>query len=137
MEIEGTLKSNLNYSTNQVVSLFFNNGYIFLIPGILYIIILTARALQLTSNRLEMLILSIAVLFPLMTAFLATDLHRWVSLSANMALFLTLRLIGDDGSKPAKWNAFLCIFCFLAPFGAADYDKPFPVHRFVLEKFLT
>ena len=143
-EIEGTFKENLKYSTNHVISLFLNNGYhvhnngyIFLIPGILYIIILIARALQLSSSRLEMLILVIAVLFPLLIAFVATDLHRWVSFSANMALLLTLRLMRDDGSETAKWNAVLCIFCFLAPFGAADYDKPFPVHRIVLEKLLN
>lgn len=144
IEIAGTFKGNMKYSTNHVISLFLNNGYhahkygyIFLIPGILYIIILTMRALRFTPNRLKMLILVFAVLFPLMAAFVATDLHRWVSLSANMALLLTLRLMRGDGSETVKWNAVLCIFCFLAPFGAADYDKPFPVHRIVIEKLLN
>ena len=84
-----------------------------------------------------MLIIVFVVVFPLMAAFVATDLYRWISFSANMALLLTLRLIRDDGSQTAKWNAVLCVFCILAPFGAADYDKPFPVHRFVLEKLLN
>ena len=141
---DSAFKENLRYCTNHVISLFLDNGYhphkygfIFFIPGVLYIIILTARALQFTPSRLEMLMLVFAVLFPLMAAFVATDLHRWVSLSANMALLLTLRLMRDDGSETSKWNAVLCIFCFLAPFGAADYDKPFPVHRFALEKLLN
>jgi hypothetical protein len=141
---DSTFKENLIYCTNHIISLFLDNGYhdhkygfIFFIPGILYIIILTARALQLTPSRLEMLILVFAVLFPLMAAFVATDLHRWVSFSANMALLLTLRLMRDDGSETSKWNAVLCIFCFLAPFGAADYDKPFPVHRLALERLLN
>ncbi len=142
IEINGdTFKENLKHCTNNLISLFVDNGYhahkygyLFFIPGVLYIIILTARALQLISSRLDMFIIVFAVLFPLLAAFVAADLHRWVSLSANMALLLTLRLIRDNGSENSKWNAVICIFCFLAPFGSTDYDKPFPVHRFALEK---
>lgn len=144
IEINSTFKETLSYSTNDFISLFLDNsyhphknGFIFFIPGILYIIILTARAVSLVPSRQEISILVIVVSFPLMATFVGTDLHRWVAFSANMALLLTLRLMRNDGSETSIWNAVLCIFCFLAPFGSADYQNPFPVHRLALDRLLN
>ncbi len=134
-EVSSTVAGNL-LSSGQVFSLFNSSNYIFLLPGFLYILILIARGWKLTSSRLETLILIIAVLFPLLIAFVASDLHRWVGMSANMALLLTLRLMQGDGSKVARWNVVLCGFCLLAPFGAAVLERPFPMHQFVIEKFM-
>jgi hypothetical protein len=123
-------------AAGQVFSLVNSGRYIFLLPGFFYILILIARGWKLTSSRLETLIFIIAVLFPLLTALVAADLHRWVGMSANMALLLTLRSMQGDGSKVATWNVVLCGFCLLAPFGGAELERPFPLHQFVIEKFM-
>jgi|TARA_B110000908_G_C10196653_1_gene423264 hypothetical protein len=134
VEVGSTVGRNLS-SADQVFSLFNSGSYIFLLPGFFYILILIARGWKLTSSQPETLIFTIAVLFPLLTAFVATDLHRWVGMSANMALLLTLRSMQGNGSKVATWNVVLCGFCLLAPFGGAELDRPFPLHQFVIEKF--
>jgi hypothetical protein len=135
VEVGSTVARNLS-SANQVFSLFRGNNYIFLMPGLFYILILIARGVKLTSSRLESLMLIIAVVFPLLTAFVATDLHRWVAMSANMALLITLRSVQGDGSETPKLNAAICVFCLLAPFGGAELNRPFPLHQFVIERLL-
>ena len=130
-------------SSNFTTNLFYRATYfpfstktiMFLIPGILYILFLTTRGLKLASGRLESLIFVISVLFPLLAAVVAVDFYRWIGMSANMALLLTLRLMQNDRSRTEKWNAILCSFCLLAPFGVAHY-RPFPIHQFVIEKLL-
>ena len=132
-EVSSNVATNLIYRATHYP--FSAVTVLFLIPGILYILFLTARGVKLTSGRLESLILAISVLFPLLAAVVAADFFRWIGMSANMALLVTLRLMQDDGSKTEKWNAILCGFCLLAPFGVAHY-RPFPIHQFVIEKLL-
>jgi hypothetical protein len=135
VEVASTIGRNL-YAVDRVFSLFNTGGYIFLLPGIFYILVLIARGSKFTSSRLETFIFIIAVLFPLLTSFIASDLHRWVGMSANMALLLTLRSMQNDGSQVKTWNVVLCGFCLLAPFGGAELGRPFPLHQFVIERFL-
>jgi len=58
-------------------------------------------------------------------------------MSANMALLLTLHLAARENATMSKWNLPIALFCVLAPFGAAELERPFPLHQFVLEKIKT
>lgn len=107
---------------------------LFVIPVLVYVVLLTLRAREHTSNAKETAFLIFAVTATLFAAFLANDLHRWGGMSANMAILLLLRLVARDGRQVSKWNAALAVCCLFAPFGAAELERPFPLHYFVVEK---
>ena len=71
--------------------------FIFILPSLFYVGILIFRALQNVNSKTEVFFIVFAILFPLLTAFVAMDIYRWIAMSANMALLLTLKLV----SKPA------------------------------------
>lgn len=106
---------------------------VFLLPLLLYVGLLTVRALQYARNKGEAAMLIAAVTAPLLASFLANDLHRWGGMAANMGLLLTLRLAARDGNEVSKWNLILAFCCLLAPFGAAELERPFPLHFFLAE----
>jgi hypothetical protein len=110
--------------------------FIFILPSLFYVGILIFRAVQNVHSRTEIFFLVFVILFPLLTAFVAMDIYRWIAMSANMALLLTLKLVSKTGYTHSKWNLLIAIFCLFAPFGAAGYERPFPMHQFILEKFL-
>ena len=124
-------------STISLLSLFENRKVFFLIPPLVYVIFLTLRVLQYGRRHGEAVLLVAAILAPLLTSFLATDLHRWVAMSANMALLLTLCLAARENTTMSKWNIPIALCCFFAPFGAAELERPFPLHQFMLEKIKT
>ncbi|MCX7567504.1 hypothetical protein OS189_14235 [Sulfitobacter sp. F26169L] len=106
---------------------------VFLLPVLLYVGLLTLRALQYVRGNGEIMLVIAAVVAPLMASFLANDFHRWGGMGANMALLLTLRLAVREGDETSKWNLILAFCCLLAPFGAAELERPFPLHSFVVE----
>ncbi len=110
--------------------------FIFILPSLFYVGILIIRVVQNVHSKTEVFFLIFVILFPLLTAFVAMDIYRWIAMSANMALLLTLKLVSKTGYTYSKWNLLIAIFCLFAPFGAAGYERPFPMHQFILEKFL-
>lgn len=136
VEVGSPVEHNLN-STDKLLSILKSGKVVFLIPSLSYVIFLTLRALQYGRGHGEGVLLVAAISAPLLTSLVATDLHRWVAMSANMALLLTLRLAAREGTTMSNWNIPIALFCFLAPFGAADLERPFPLHQFVLEKIKT
>lgn len=136
VEVGYSVEYNLN-STDKLLSILTSERVIFLSLPLVYVIFLTLRVLQYSKSHGESLLVVVAISSPLLTSFVATDLHRWVAMSANMALLLTLRLAAREGTTMSKWNIPLALFCVLAPFGAAELERPFPLHQFVLEKIKT
>lgn len=106
---------------------------VFLLPILFYVGLLILRALQYVRGTGEAMMLIAAVVAPLLASFLANDFHRWGGMGANMALLLTLRLAVRKGDVTSKWNLILAFCCLLAPFGAAELERPFPLHFFVVE----
>jgi len=133
VEVGSPLEYNLNL-TDEFFSTLKSGTVVFLIPPFLYVLFLTVRALQYGRGFGENMLLVAAISAPLLTSLVATDLHRWVAMSANMALLLTLLLASRDRTTKSKWNIPIALFCFLAPFGGAELERPFPLHQFVLEK---
>ncbi len=80
--------------------------------------------------------MTVAVVSPLFAALVATDYYRWVAMSANMAILLTLVVVVQTGKTDSRWNAPLLLYCVLAPFGGAAIDRPFPMHQFIIERLL-
>lgn len=124
-----------NLSASHELFLAVKEGRIlFLLPLLLYVGVLTMRALRYARSSGETALLLAAVTTPLLVSFLANDFQRWVAMSANMALLVTLRLAAREGDELSKWNLVLAAFCLLAPFGAAELERPFPLHFFLIEK---
>ncbi len=109
-------------------------GAAFLIVPLIYAILVWLRLLSVSMLTSDKVLLSIAVVFPLLTSFLATDLYRWIGLSAGLGLILTLSVIGKDRAPKSDFTYALLPFSLLAPFGAAQIDRPFPLQQFVLER---
>ncbi|MRU15698.1 hypothetical protein FDP25_09675 [Roseovarius sp. A21] len=125
------------YSAYRLLSSLNSGEVAFVLLPLVYVVFLTLRALQYVNGYGESALLFAAISAPLLTSLVATDLHRWVAMSANMALLLTLLLASRDGATISKWNIPIALFCFLAPFGAAELERPFPLHQFVLEEMMT
>lgn len=115
----GSIKSNLVY-----ISL-----------PIFYVALLCFVLVKNTDDIVISIGFVLSVLSPLATYLVATDLHRWIAISATMAILLIL-LISEK--KPIIVSrlgyALLLFFIVLAPFGGAEIERPFPVHQFLIEK---
>jgi hypothetical protein len=134
-EVSTSGQLNLSLSTQYHFDHIKDGRFIYALLPLFYVGILILRAVQNIYSRSEVFFLVFAVLFPLLIAFVAMDIYRWIAMSANMALLLTLKIVAKSGHTYSKWNILIAIFCLLAPFGAAGYGRPFPMHQFVLEKF--
>lgn len=103
-----------------------------------YLALLTVVLVRQESQGLRRVLLIVSVLAPLPAYLVATDFHRWIGLSANMALLLLLALTDIYGVTLRKrWLAALLAFSLLAPFGGAVIDNPFPAHKFILNRLLS
>lgn len=121
----------------QILLSNFENGKIFfLLPSVLYLVILILRIFNYASPDLNKPLLFAAIIFPMLISLVAWDYPRWIAISANMSIFITLKLISKSGATYSKWNKILAIFCLLAPFGTVVVDQPFPLHQFVIEKLI-
>ena len=109
-------------------------GGAFLIVPLIYAVLVWLRLLSASTLTSDKVLLSVATVFPLLTSILATDLYRWIGLSAGLGLILTLSLAGKGAAPKSGFTYALLPFSLLAPFGAGQIDRPFPLHQFVLEK---
>lgn len=135
-EVSSSVQTNFD-STSFLLSLAVLKNTPFLILPLLYILFLLIRSVGYTQSVKESVFLCIVILFPLLAFFVATDWYRWISMSANMAILLTLVLASEQGKTSSKLNIPIFLLCFLAPFGAADLSRPFPVHQFLLDKLVV
>ncbi len=133
VEVGSQLEHNFNLA-KSLSSVLQSYKILFLFLPLLYLVFLTLRVLQYSKSYGEVLLLVAAIFAPLLTSLVATDLHRWVAMSANMALLLTLRLASREGTTLSKWNIPIALFCFMAPLGGAELERPFPLHQFLFEK---
>lgn len=78
----------------------------------------------------------LCTLFPLAIVVLASDVYRWFGMSANLSL-LSL-LFAFRLGQPVLTRSLLVLlpFSLLAPLGSFPWDRPFPLHQFVLEKLI-
>ena len=83
--------------THYLIMAIEDGRIIFVLPVLVYVGLLTVRALQYARMARESVFLVVAVVATLLASFLANDLHRWGGMSANMAILITLRLAARDG----------------------------------------
>lgn len=112
-------------------------GAAFLIIPLIYAILVWLRLLSVPLITSDKVLLSIAIVFPLLASFLATDLYRWIGISAGLGLMLTLSFMGKGAAPKSGFTYALLPFSFLAPFGAAQIDRPFPLQQFVMERLFS
>ena len=136
LEVGSPVEQTLS-SANSLFSVLSGGKIVFLILPLVYVLFLTLRSLQSVRGYGEASLLIAAISAPWLTSLVATDLHRWVAMSANMAILLTLRLAAREGRAVSKWNIPIALFCLLAPFGGAELERPFPLHQFVFERILS
>ncbi|MFZ5965218.1 hypothetical protein ACOXXX_19920 [Thalassococcus sp. BH17M4-6] len=106
---------------------------VFLLIPLLYLVLVTARLISYSKNKLERLVFVLSALCPLLVSFLAADLYRWIGMSANVGLLLTLSILERETGSRSKITFVLLPFSLLAPFGAAQIDRPFPAQQLIWE----
>ena len=136
-EISSTLGSHVKSSLVTLVSYFKNGKIIFLLPVLFYLTILTLRVLNFVPYKFNKFILILVIMFPIFVSLFAWDFPRWIAMSANMAILITLKLVARDGLSHNKWNIIIAIFCLCAPFGTVVVDQPLPLHQFVIDKLIN
>ena len=109
--------------------------WLFIALPLLYMGLVVYRAVRATDDALLKWLVLFSALVPMSAYFVATDFYRWVGMSANMALALTLVLAVHHPTRflpRLQW--LMLLFVFVAPFGSATIDRPFPMQQFLLEK---
>ncbi len=135
-ELASTTDENASTSL-QILLVEVRQGFLYLLLPLIYVALLCIRLFDLSSDRRVGILCVSASLFPLLVAFLATDYYRWIAMSSNMAILLTLVFVAQQRSAGSRWNTALLAFCLLAPFGSAEIERPFPMHQFALERLLN
>jgi len=136
-EINSSLERNITTSMKILFSNFENGKIIFLLPILLYLTVLMLRTVRYMPSYLDKILLTIVIIFPMITSLVAWDYPRWIAMSANMSILITLKLAAKNNSSYSKWNKLIVIFCLFAPFGTAQIDHPLPLHQFVFDKLMN
>jgi len=136
-EINSSLERNITTSMKILFSNFENGKIIFLLPILLYLTVLMLRTVRYMPSYLDKILLTIVIIFPMITSLVAWDYPRWIAMSANMSILITLKLAAKNNRSYSKWNKLIVIFCLFAPFGTAGIDHPLPLHQFVFDKLMN
>lgn len=134
-EVSSTTTQNASESSQRLLSSL-SLATPFLMLPLMYATLVLARLLSYATNGPDKLTLAAVTVFPILTAFFATDLYRWIGMSADIGLLLTLVMVGEKAAPRSSLTYALLPFSLLAPLGAAQIDRPFPLHQFVLERLL-
>ncbi|MCX7568210.1 hypothetical protein OS189_17855 [Sulfitobacter sp. F26169L] len=135
-EIASTAEQNSTISLQNLTTEL-KTDFFWLIVPLTYVTLLIARLWTYSDRLLESVAISTAVVAPLLAVLVATDYHRWIAMSANIGILFTLVYAAKTGRSSSRWNTPLLVMCLLAPFGTAAIDRPFPMHQFVIEKFIN
>lgn len=124
-------------SSKEIASALASKLYYIFLP-LLYVALVIYRLMCLITGTRWKFLYAATTLLPLLVFTVAMDFYRWVGMSANMALLLSLVLVSlrkEALDTCPKWLAPVILsFALLAPFGSAALDRPFPMHQFLLEK---
>ena len=108
---------------------------IYLLIPVAYAALALVLLLRNERRRHFQLLLAVSAVTPLLVYVVATDLYRWVGMSANMSLLL---LMVYGARQPLKLGRtpliVMMMFSLFAPFGGAVIDNPLPMHKFALKK---
>jgi hypothetical protein len=118
-----------------VLPLLWRRPYLPLVPAI-YALLLAALVFRHAEGpaRRHRAWLVATLLAPWLVIVLASDLYRWLALSANLSLLAMMRLsaTGALHIPPGRFR-WLLPFTLLAPFGKAGLERPFPAHQLLIE----
>jgi len=111
-----------------------HTGYLLIPMG--YAAFVFALVFRNEPRPLYRLMLAASALAPFAIYLIATDIYRWIGMSANVSLML-LMFYGSRqqlrlGRTPL---VLLLVFSIFAPFGGPVIQSPFPIHTFILKKF--
>jgi hypothetical protein len=85
-------------------------------------------------GKTRSLLLLLSIVFPIAATIVATDYYRWTSISACLGLVAMIFLMSKGMLSLPRWSLVpLICFSILAPFGAAELDRPFPLHQYLWE----
>ncbi len=134
LEIFSSVKENKDIGTQMLLSL--KNNFLYPLIPFSYALswaIINAKNTRTTTWKKFFILL--VLLFPLLASFVASDLYRWIGMSANISILYAIlytKIKGEFISK--RMFLFLLLFSLFAPFGAAGIERPFPAHQLMLEK---
>ena len=135
-EVSQSASDNISDTTSTFAENMIRDAIFLAIPC-LYIALVISRLATCSRSGLEKAMLVGSSVFPLFAALVATDLYRWIGMSANIGLLLTLFSVGQGFDARPKFTVALLPFCLLAPLGAAQTDWPFPIHQSVWQALIS
>lgn len=107
------------------------------IPTAYALLVATIAATGLKAKLIMRVLVFAAITFPLAAIFVASDYYRWTSLSALGGIFAIVALVSANRCDVSYRNKVLVgLFCVFAPFGGADFARPFPMHEFLMERLV-
>jgi hypothetical protein len=135
-QVSSGIESNAASSIGMIKSLA-DVGYsmIFIAAPTIYAIYVALIVSAFSSMGIKRsLLLSLSILFPIAATIVAADYYRWTSLSACLGLVSMILLLAKGMLSLPRWS-FVPLICFsiLAPFGAAELERPFPLHQYLWE----
>ena len=132
-EISVSSRESAEYTVSTYMD--FPWSHLMLLPiPLIYVCLVAARLAAYDNSASRRAVLIVAALFPLLVSFFATDLYRWIGMSASMGLLLTLQAEKQGGRGRSGLSYALLPFSCLGPLGAARIDWPFPVLQFLLDR---
>jgi len=110
-----------------------HTGYL-LIP-MAYATFLFALLIRNEQRVLYRLLLAASATAPFVIYLIATDIYRWIGMSANMSLMLLMFYGSRQQLRLGRTPLILLLaFSICAPFGGPVIQSPFPIHTFILKK---
>jgi hypothetical protein len=132
-EISTTAEQNVAVTKRYAFSELQKSFVYFIIPAS-YLLFLIIRLRSYSTSTYEFLILALASIAPLLIVLVATDFYRWIAMSANLAILVTLAKAERKEIAQPRLNLVLLAFFIFSPFGTAQIDRPLPAHQFVFDR---
>ncbi|HEY8382348.1 MAG TPA: hypothetical protein VIL09_09375 [Microvirga sp.] len=132
-EVSSGAAANMSAALGQSLS----RHWAYLLLPIAYCALLCAFATRAFRSHgiVAQALVALSTLTPLVITLVATDVYRWIGLSASLSLVALLQALTWGGAAPRHLVPILLPFSLLAPFGAYPWERPFPVHQAVLERW--
>lgn len=124
-----------NLQTPEAMMKVLGDNLLYIAVPLFYMLLLITRSVMYANGRGLKALVLLACVAPLTTYVIATDFHRWVSMSGNMAIALTLVLaVVQPKATPAWLNWLILSFILFGPFSTLMLDQPFPMYHLLLKK---
>ncbi|VVQ26643.1 hypothetical protein [Pseudomonas fluorescens] len=133
-EVFSSVDSNLNTGVNALLQIPEKIKYT-IIPILYALLWALSNSYYSQVDLWKKTLILLALILPISAIFVASDFYRWVGMSANLSILYAISYSSiKEAFIPKKVFVVLFLFSFVAPFGSANLERPFPAHQLIIEK---